>query len=501
MKAVWHAYCIYPNLQDTGVEVLPPLVVDLDGTLTPTDTLLESIVQLLRKAPWMVFLLPFWIFSGRAAFKARIARHVRIAVDILPYQEDLLAYLRMEKGRGRSILLATAAHRSIAEAVAAHLGLFDRVLASNDRVNLKGKTKLAEIKATVSGGFVYAGDNRADLPVWREAQGAVLVGPVDRLKEMIGPDTPIEAEFPNPAPTGREWFRALRLHQWLKNLLLFVPLLTTFSFNDATKLEAITLAFLAFSLTASANYLMNDLWDLENDRSHPRKRNRPCASGRITIPACSMVAGAALLGGFSIAHQISNAFTLILFAYLALTSYYSLVLKTYVLIDVISLALLYTLRIMAGAIAIRVELSSWLLAFSVFIFLSLALIKRCSELVSIAELGTTSARGRDYQVSDLAVLWPLGVGSALSSIVIFGLFISTPENRIHYATPELLWLAAMTLTYWLGRLWIKTSRGEMHDDPIIYAFRDKGSLIVLGVMIGIVLIAHFLPLGLPIRNI
>jgi 4-hydroxybenzoate polyprenyltransferase/phosphoserine phosphatase len=471
-----------------------PLVVDLDGTLTPTDTLIESVIKLIRQSPLNLLRMPLWLLKGRAEFKQNIASHVGIAAEYLPYNEPFISYLREENARGRQIVLATAAHHSIAGSVAAHLGLFDKVLATESGVNLKGKTKLKAIQDNVGEAFVYAGDSRADLPVWQAARAAVLVGVAPDTAKTVRRNTPIERDFPKESTTPAVWLHALRVHQWLKNLLLFVPLLTAFSFLDIGKLGTMVLAFLAFSSAASSTYLVNDLWDLDNDRAHPRKRLRPFASAKLSILLGLAMAGVMLACAFLMAFVVSVNFMLMLLLYLVLTSAYSWVLKKYVLIDVLMLSILYALRILAGSVAVNITTSSWLLAFSIFIFLSLALVKRCAELTSLSQDGRQATRGRDYRVSDLTVLWPLGVGSALSAVVVFGLFISAPETQARYATPNLLWLVAVALIYWLGRLWIKTSRGEMHDDPLVYAIRDYGSQVTVLSMIAISLLAHFLPL-------
>ena len=474
---------------------ITPLVVDLDGTLTPTDTLVESLIKLVKQSPLNLLRLPWWLMKGRASFKNAVASHVGISAENLPYREDLLTYLRGEKEKGRRIILATAAHKSIAEAVSKHLGLFDEVLATDAGHNLKGMEKLEAIQERVGREFVYAGDCHSDIPIWKAAQAAVLVGVSPGLAEAIRRDVKIEQEFPKERIGLATWVRALRIHQWLKNLLLFVPLLTAFSFMEMEKLTTMVVAFLAFSLAASATYMVNDLWDLENDRAHPRKRLRPFASAKIPILHGLAVAGSSLGLALLLAFAVSQSFFLMLLLYLVLTSAYSWVLKEYVLVDVLMLSLLYTLRILAGAVAIGIATSSWLLAFSVFMFLSLALVKRCSELVSLDQVGKEATRGRDYRVSDLVVLWPLGVGAALSAVVVFGLFISAPETQVRYATPHLLWLVAIGLIYWLARLWIKTSRGEMHDDPVIYAIKDKGSRTTVLAMVVTMLAAHFLSLG------
>ena len=470
------------------------LVGDLDGTLTPTDTLAESLIKLVKQSPLNLLRLPVWLFKGRAGFKEAIA--VRVAIDAknLPYREPLLDYLRQEKSRGRQIWLATAAHRSIAEGVATHLNLFDNILATEAGHNLKGRAKLKAIRQSVGDAFVYAGDSRADLPIWHAAQAAILVGVSLRVAEQVKRAVPVEHEFQDERAGLATLLKALRLHQWLKNLLLFVPLLTAFSFLEIGKLVTTILAFLSFSFAASATYVVNDLWDLDNDRAHPRKRHRPFASARLPILHGLAVAGVILILAFALAFAVSQSFALMLLAYLVLTSSYSWVLKEYVLIDVLMLSLLYTLRILAGSVAIGVATSSWLLAFSVFIFLSLALVKRCAELVTLDQNGTQSTRGRDYRVTDMVVLWPLGVGAALAAVVVFGLFISVPETQARYATPHLLWFVAFGLIYWLARLWIKTSRGEMHDDPVIYAIKDHGSRVTVFSMIVVMLVAHFMEL-------
>jgi 4-hydroxybenzoate polyprenyltransferase/phosphoserine phosphatase len=468
-----------------------PLVVDLDGTLTPTDTLSESLIALVKRSPASLVQIPFRLLNGRADFKEWVASRAGISPERLPYREALLAYLRDEKRKGRRIVLATAAHRSIAERVSAHFGLFDEVLATQAGRNLKGEAKLEAIRAKLGSDFVYAGDSAADRAIWKAARAAVLVGVAPGVADAVRKDVPVEREFAPEQGGLAAWMRAFRVHQWLKNLLLFVPLLTAFSFLDVWKLTTTAIAFFAFSFAASASYVFNDLWDLDNDRSHPRKRLRPFASGSLPIAKGLIAAVISLAVALALASAVSRSFLWMLLLYLALTSAYSWLLKERALIDVLTLSLLYTLRILAGSVAIGIPSSSWQLAFSAFIFLSLALVKRCAELVSLEQSGQGSAPGRDYRVTDLAVLYPLGVGAALSAVVVFGLFISTEETRARYVTPELLWLVALGLVYWLARLWIKTSRGRMDDDPLVYAVTDSGSLMAVTFMVAVTLIAHF----------
>lgn len=468
------------------------LVVDLDGTLTPTDTLVESIVLLIKKNPLNLFRLVFWLMAGRSGFKHRVAQQLHFSAAHLPWRDDLLAWLQAERATGRSIVLATAAHRSIADAVATRLGLFDRVLASDAALNLKGANKLRAIQQEIGADFVYAGDSKADLPIWRAARAAVLVDVSSSTSRSLGKAVAIEKEFHYPAAGWKVWLRALRVHQWIKNLLLFVPLFTAFAFGDAQKLLTAVLGFVAFSLAASGTYLLNDLWDLESDRQHARKKSRAFASARISLVQGFLAAGTLILAALGLGLVASPGFALMLLGYVVLTTSYSWALKNYVLIDVLMLALLYTYRVLAGSIATDIRVTPWLLAFSIFTFFSLALVKRCAELVSLQQDGKSGAYGRDYQVGDLVVLWPLGIGSSLCSVLVFGLYIGSTGVEARYGSAEVLWLVGVGLIYWFARLWIKTSRGEMHDDPIVFALRDFGSRITVITIVALTVLAHFL---------
>jgi 4-hydroxybenzoate polyprenyltransferase/phosphoserine phosphatase len=485
---------LIPARFEQQVDGLFPLVVDLDGTLTRTDTLVESLVQAVKRHPCDILRLPLWLIKGRAVLKARVAARAGFAAEFLPYQEALCDYLRIERTKGRRIILATAANRQIAKSIAAHLGLFDEVVASDETRNLKGTAKLEAVRACAGNRFTYAGDSAADLPIWRAAQSAVLVGASPRVTKAVRRQTPLEREFPTPTAGLGVWLRELRVHQWLKNLLIFVPLFTAFAFTEVKAFLTASLAFLCWSLTSSATYVLNDLWDLDSDRRHLYKRDRPLASARIPIIAGVGVSAALLIAAFMLASMLSTDFLRLLLLYLALTSFYSLVLKQYVLLDVYLLAVLYILRIVAGSAAVGVTTSIWLLAFSFFLFFSLALLKRCTELMSLDRAELDKTHGRSYRVGDFAVLWPMGVGAGLCAVVVFTLFISASDTETRYATPQLLWLVALALVYWLGYLWIKTSRGEMHDDPIVFAVKDMGSRMTIVAMVTVTLAAHLIRL-------
>lgn len=473
----------------------PPLVVDLDGTLTPTDTLLEEVIRLAKHHPSQLLRLPYELSRGRASFKAWVCSHGDWSAEYLPLNEALVDYLRAEHCNGRQILLATAADSKIAHQVARRLGIFSRVICSDGITNLKGRHKLEAIRQGIDGRFVYAGDSAADMPIWREAEAAILVGTSGALSRKVRSVVSVEKEWTAPVASAKTWLRALRVHQWLKNLLLFVPLLTSFGESGPAGLITVIQGFFAFSLVASATYIGNDLWDLDADRQHPRKRKRPLASGAIRIAVAIPVALMLLVAGFLLAGLVGPSFQGMLLLYLVTTTAYSLRLKRYVLADVLTLSALYTLRVIAGSVAVGVVISSWLLAFAGFIFLSLALIKRCSELMLLHSTGKLASRGRDYRVSDLIILWPLGIGAGLSSVVVFGLFINTPDVQARYASLELLWLVALGLTYWIARLWIKTARGEMDDDPLVFALKDFGSRVTIAGMLVATLAAHFIHIG------
>jgi len=487
---------VKPNASIHQADHLAPLVVDLDGTLTPTDTLIESLIQVVKKNPLAIFQMLFWLTRGRAAFKNWVASHASINAALLPYNAPLLAYLESEKSRGRVIVLATAAHISIAEKVYDHFAFFDSFMSTSGDENLKGKNKLAAIKQHVGAAFVYAGDSSADLPIWREAQGAVVVGASRSVSASARKLTSIEMEFPKKTADVKVWLKALRVHQWLKNVLLFVPLATAFSFFSLMNIVPVIAAFISFSLAASATYIVNDLWDLETDRQHPRKKMRPFANAQIPVIHGLAAALILLSVAIALASIISKAFLLFLLLYIVVTSTYSFILKSYALLDVMVLSLLYTLRILAGAAALQIPTSQWLLAFSMFVFLSLALVKRCSELIGMRADQRTSSAGRDYHVEDLTVLWPMGVATTACSIVVFGLFIHSPETQARYLTPSILWATAFLLCYWLFRLWIKTARGEMHDDPVVYALIDRGSRLTVAAIGVSMLLARFLTVDL-----
>jgi 4-hydroxybenzoate polyprenyltransferase len=457
-----------------------PLYVDVDGTLLRTDLLAESFFALVKRNILYLFLIPFWLLRGRAWLKQQIAERVDIDVEVLPYHTEFLDYLRNESGRGRELYLATASNGKFARAIADHLGCFTDVLASDAHNNLKGSHKLAAmLERHGEGGFDYAGNAGVDLKIWPHAREAILVAPhrgVARAAQQLGNVTHV---FSDRGTGPVTYLRAIRVHQWLKNLLLFVPVLTAHLWTDMTAISNALLGFAAFSLSASSVYLLNDLLDLPADRRHPNKRKRAFAAGDIPLLNGALLMLLLLGTGIAIGYQLSALFFGILLLYLVITLSYSLYLKSVAIVDVVLLAGLYTLRIIAGAAAIAVIPSFWLLAFSMFIFYSLALVKRCSELDTVKRLQGEAAWGRNYMVADMGVLFSMGIASGYASVLVLALFINSPDVIERYSHPEGLWLLCPTIIFWVSHIWLKAARGEIHDDPLVFAIVDRGSQLVI----------------------
>jgi 4-hydroxybenzoate polyprenyltransferase/phosphoserine phosphatase len=462
--------------RDPTIDV--PLVIDLDGTLLRTDSLHESTLLLLRGGPYRAFSLPLWLAGGKARMKREIAQRVELDVAGMPYHEELVTWIGAERERGRRIVLATAADARVAYAVSAHLGLFDEVIASDGAVNRSAHRKAALlVEKFGERGFDYAGNSRDDLPVWERARRAIVVSAPAGVRRAAAERTEVEREFAGQRGGLRAWIKALRLHQWMKNLLLFLPLLGAHQIFDPVLLTKAVVAFLAFGLCASSVYVVNDLMDLESDRHHPRKRLRPFALGVLSPLAGAAVAGILLVASLAIAWWVAPAFLAWLLIYFAITVAYTFWLKRKEIVDALSLAALYTLRIIAGGAAVGLAASFWLLAFSLFLFLSLAFVKRYSELQIMLEQGRDEAKGRGYRTDDLPLIQTLGVVSGFAAVLVLALYINGETVLRLYSRPEVMWLTVPILLYWITRVWIKTHRGLMHDDPVLFALKDRVSIL------------------------
>lgn len=463
-----------------------PLCVDLDGTLLRTDSLVESVLLLVKGSPAAILRLPFWLWRGKAALKDEIARRVTLDPAALPYRGELVEFLRTEHTKGRSVLLVSAAHESIVRAVAEHLGFFDDVIATAAGTNRKGQHKRAALVARFgAGGFDYAGDSRADLPVWEAARSAIVVGSDARLARRAG--ARVERVFTSPVRRMRAIARALRVPQWVKNFLVFVPLLMAPEVRELPLFLDAALAFAAFSACASAVYVANDLLDLAADRRHRSKRRRPFAAGELPLALGLALVPACLAAGFAVAWLLlPPVFTAVLAAYLVATTAYSFRLKHVPLVDVLVLALLYTGRVIAGAAATHVRPSSWILGFSLFFFLSLAFVKRYTELYTLRD-APPELRVRGYHPTDLQLVAINGAVSGYIAVLVAALYINSDRVVGLYDRPELLWLICPLLLYWISRVWMLAFRGQLHDDPVLFAIRDRESWIV-GALIAVVLL-------------
>ena len=460
----------------------PHLYVDLDGTLLATDLLHESSLQLLRSSPLTALKIPAWLLRGKAFMKRRVAERIELDPSVLPYRAEMIGAIQQAREQGRRVVLATASDELLAKAVARHLGLFDHVLASDGLANLSGQRKLDAIRVDAAGHpFSYAGNDRKDLKVWQGAQGAIVVSNSQDLRQRVGKLAPIERHVGVPKATLRNFVYGLRMHQWVKNLLVFLPLLPIIdSVTQSMMLRAVSM-FFAFSLCASAMYVFNDLLDLEADRHHHRKKNRPFASGVIRIAqAVPLSLGLLFAGALLAVATLPLLAVAALVCYMLLTTAYSALLKRRMLVDVFALAMLYTLRILAGSAATEVEPSFWLLGFSMFMFLSLALAKRYVEVRELREHSQSPVKGRAYIADDSVFVMASGIASGQLSILTLSLYLNDPTVAQRYSHPYGLWLLCPLLLYWLVRIWLKANRGQLHDDPVVFAATDRISQVIVG---------------------
>jgi 4-hydroxybenzoate polyprenyltransferase/phosphoserine phosphatase len=469
------------HAEDPGV-----LAVDLDGTLIRSDMLDESFWAAFAHDGLTPLRAAAAMFHGKAALKARLRGLGMPDPSTLPYRPEVLELIGAWRARGGKVVLATAADRGAAQAIADHLGLFDAVHASDGTQNLRGHAKAdALARLYGDGGFTYLGDSGADVAVWARARAAVTVGAGAGLRARAEAANPRTRHIAPPQPRLSQMLRAMRPHQWLKNVLVFLPALAAHQFDGGTLLLALV-AFVAFCLTASSVYLLNDLMDLAADRAHPRKRERPLASGALSLRLGMAMVPALLLVGIGLAVLIGPAFAAVLLGYYALTVAYSLSLKRKALVDLAALATLYALRVVAGAVACGIALSVWLLAFSIFLFFALAAVKRQAELVDLIQRGKARASGRGYGVEDLPIVTQMATASGFVSVLVLMLYLNDPEVQGRYALPELLWGVALVALYWVARVILIAARGQMNDDPVVFAARDRVSLLcgaVVAIMI------------------
>jgi 4-hydroxybenzoate polyprenyltransferase/phosphoglycolate phosphatase-like HAD superfamily hydrolase len=460
-----------------------PLVVDLDGTLIRSDLLLESFFALLGKDPLKALSCLAALREGKASLKSKLADAALVEVATLPLNEDVLALIKREKARGRRVYLASASDRRYVERLAEHLGLFDGVFGSGDGVNLAGEAKAEQLcREFGEKGFDYIGDAPVDEAVWRRSHGVLIAGASTGHLAAVRRWAPHAEAVGTRSTSLKPYVKAIRAHQWLKNVLVLIPALAAHEFG--APLVASIAAFFAFSFCASSVYILNDLVDLDSDRAHPRKRSRPFAAGTIPI-----IRGAALFpimlgAALVIALFLPGKFVLVLMGYFALTCAYSFVLKRQAMVDVVTLACLYGARLLAGSAAADVPVSAWLAAFAIFVFMCLALVKRCSELSDRIASGKSDPPGRGYRLGDLAILQSMAVASGYVAVLVLALYFNSPAVTVLYTHYNRLWLICVLVLFWVSRTVLLTHRGEMHDDPVVFAVTDRVSqAIALGCVV------------------
>jgi 4-hydroxybenzoate polyprenyltransferase len=472
------------NAAKTGI----PLCVDLDGTLIRSDLLIESALALLAQHPLAIFSMLVWLLRGKAHLKQEIARRVQLDPSTLPYNQELIGWLA-EQRTHRRVVLCTASDVSLAKPVADYAAVFDEVIASEGEVNLSGSNKAKALIARYGDkAFDYIGNAPVDMAVWKHSHAALVVERGQTLSKAAARVARVEKRFEVRGGGIKAWAKALRVHQWIKNVLVFLPLLASHRVLEIDALAPSLLAFLCFGLCASSVYLTNDLLDLPSDRLHHRKRHRPFAAGTLPLIAGPVAAVILLIAGFGLACFVSRQFVAVLLGYYLLTSAYSIRLKRIMMLDVVVLSLLYTTRIVAGTAAMHTKPSFWLLAFSMFIFLSLAMVKRFTELLALQKKGKVKASGRGYDVEDIPLIQSLGASSGYMAVLVLALYVDSTASMSLYHHPHYLWLLCPLLLYWISRTWAIAHRGIMHDDPVVFAVMDRTSQI-LGVIAAVVVAA------------
>ena len=456
------------------------LFVDLDGTLIRTDLLFESLLRLIRRNPLYLVVIPFWLLRGRAWLKHQLARRVKIDSAGLPYNEEFLSWLREQRALGRGMTLISASNELYVDAVSEHLGLFDAAVGSDTDNNLRSRRKLRRIEEIIEGGdFAYAGDSRADLPIWSTARQVVLVNCTPAIGRRFASRESDVLNFDSAGAVLRPLLRAMRPHQWLKNTLLFVPLILSHQLHQAELLFASAVGFIGFCFCASSVYLLNDMLDLDSDRAHKTKRERPFAAGDLPLAAGFLAAPALLAGAFLVALSLPPDFRLALLIYWLLTCLYSFALKRIFLLDVATLATLYALRVAAGAEAIEVVTTNFLIAFSLCFFLGLALVKRVTELVNLQATSASAVSGRAYRRSHEPLLSAIGGVASVMAVVVFAFYINAPATTRLYSSPLILWLICPLLIVLLGRIWRLARAGRLHEDPVLFAVEDRFSQLIV----------------------
>lgn len=462
------------------------LVCDLDGTLIKTDMLFESVFLLIKSNPLYILILPFWLIKGKQILKNEINKRVEITPNLLPFNQDVIEFIKNRKNSYEKVVLVSASNIEIVKKIGNYLNIFDEIHGSDNNTNLKGinKKNFLDLKYGENN-YSYIGDSKADIVIWKSSNEKFIVNnsnskKISQIKfdEIIGEKS---------LSTLKLIFKEIRVYQWVKNLLIFIPALMA-HITDIYIYKELFYSFFSFSLLASSVYVLNDLLDLNADREHPRKRKRPFASGNLSLLYGFILLPILIISSFSISIiYLPNNFTIVLLLYYIITNLYSFKLKRIEVIDIITLGVLYTIRIIAGGASINVEITPWLLAFSMFLFISLALLKRYTELLSMIQENKQIAKGRAYSVDDIDIVRSFGTSSSYLAILVFALYVNSDQVKLLYSQPIYMWLVAVLLLYWITRIWFLAHRGKMTDDPIVFTGKDITSWLI-GLIIGIIVI-------------
>ncbi len=464
-----------------------PLFVDLDGTLIATDFLLEQIIYMIKKNPFSIFLMLFWLTKGRPFLKSKLAEKTEISFKTLPLNHEFSEFIKAEKKRGRTLILATATNKKCAEKIAEQTNLFSKVLASDETINLKSEAKLAKIKEIANGQFAYAGNSNADLPIWNESAEIIAVATSKKLRKKLA-DKRVTF-FDTRKNSAKIWLKQIRATQWSKNALLFFPIFLAHRILEMPLLTSALIAAISFSLLASAIYINNDLLDLEADRQHPRKKNRPLAAGKITIQQAFIAIAALLFFSAILLFFLPAKFAFIWLIYLLINIAYSIRIKHMFLLDVLVLSQMYPLRIFAGSAATGVFSSPWLIAFASSIFFSLAVVKRFAELREAIAENKEKLSGRNYHQRNIGTLLKIGISFAATTLLVFiGYLNSNPVKEL-YANPQALGLILPLITYWIARIWALAISGKLNDDPVEFALMDKQTYVIGALALAVILYA------------
>jgi len=453
------------------------LVVDLDNSLLKIDLFKESLGKSLLKRPLVFFKTVMLALNSIALAKTFISKECKTDCHTLPYNNKILDIIDSYRKKGYLILLATGAPQAYAHSIANHLGLFDEVIATNEQINNVGINKLESIKKHVNDSFIYLNDSVKDLPVWLHCKKAILIGDNGRVKNMlIKNNVEIIDTVKKEKSIIEILLKQLRVHQWSKNMLLFVPALLSHQLLEPGVFLNALCSFIAFSLLASSIYVLNDIIDVDYDRKHPMKKNRPIAAGDLSmLRAYAVLLVCFLIGGW-MAMLLGTTFLFVMAVYIILNLLYSLYFKRIIILDVLLLMSFYTLRIIAGHIPDTFPFSPWLLSFSVFLFFSLAFLKRYVNI--ILENNVSTKNGTGYSINDSNILKSFGVGSGIISTLVLILYTGSEQVQPFYLTPMILIFLAPIMLYWICRIWLLADRGLIKDDPILFAIKDKISYVV-----------------------